>query len=93
VEVEARTEPAVGLALERDDSPARGRCRYGSDGVSQRGLGERRAPGMAALKIGVGALSIPLAYLLARALLDERRARIAALLYVFAPSAVLYRAT
>jgi methylthioxylose transferase len=56
-------------------------------------LGIDRAPGMAALTIGVGALSIPLAYLLARQLLDERRARTATLLYVFAPSAVLYGAT
>ncbi len=51
------------------------------------------APAMAALTIGVGALSIPLAYLLARVLMDERRARVATLLYVFAPSAVLYGAT
>jgi methylthioxylose transferase len=49
--------------------------------------------GMAALTIGVGALSIPLTYVLARELLDEPRARIAVLLYVFAPSAVLYGAT
>ncbi len=51
------------------------------------------APGMAALTILGGALSVPLAYLLARALLDEKRARTATLLYVFAPSAVLYGAT
>lgn len=56
-------------------------------------LGIDSAPGMAALTIGVGGLSIPLAYLLARSLMDERRARIATLLYVFAPSAVLYGAT
>jgi hypothetical protein len=56
-------------------------------------LGIDDAPGMAALTIGVGALSIPLTYLLGRALLDERRARIGTLLYVFAPSAVLYGAT
>jgi methylthioxylose transferase len=56
-------------------------------------LGIDDAPGLAALTIGVGALSIPLAYVLGRALLDERRARIATLLYVFAPSAVLYGAT
>jgi methylthioxylose transferase len=61
--------------------------------VTMHWLGIDSAPGMAALTIGVGALSIPLAYLLARALLDERRARIATLLYVFAPSAVLYGAT
>jgi methylthioxylose transferase len=61
--------------------------------VTMHWLGIDTAPGMAALTIGVGALSIPLAYLLARALLDERRARVATLLYVFAPSAVLYGAT
>jgi methylthioxylose transferase len=56
-------------------------------------LGIDDAPGMAALTIGAGALTIPLTYLLARELLDERRARIATLLYVFAPSALLYGAT
>jgi methylthioxylose transferase len=61
--------------------------------VTMHWLGIDGAPGMAALTIGAGALSIPLAYLLGRALLDERRARIATLLYVFAPSAVLYGAT
>lgn len=57
------------------------------------GLGIDGPRGMAALTIGVGALAIPLTYLLARELLDEPRARTAALLYVFAPSAVLYGAT
>jgi methylthioxylose transferase len=61
--------------------------------VTMHWLGIDTAPGMAALTIGIGALSIPLAYLLARSLLDERRARIATLLYVFAPSALLYGAT
>src|ERR687895_398788 len=56
-------------------------------------IGIDGAPGMAALTIGAGALAIPLTYLLARELLDEDRARSAALLYVFAPSAVLYGAT
>src|ERR671915_1156712 len=56
-------------------------------------LGIDGAPGMAALTIGAGALAIPLTYVLARELLDEERARGAALLYVFAPSAVLYGAT
>jgi methylthioxylose transferase len=56
-------------------------------------LGIDGAPGMAALTIGVGALAIPLTYVLARELLNEERARSAALLYVFAPSAVLYGAT
>ena len=56
-------------------------------------LGIDGAPGMAALTIGVGALAVPLTYVLARELLDEDRARMAALLYVFAPSALLYGAT
>jgi hypothetical protein len=56
-------------------------------------LGIDGAPGMAALTIGAGALAVPLTYALARELLDEDRARGAALLYVFAPSAVLYGAT
>jgi methylthioxylose transferase len=56
-------------------------------------LGIDGAPGMAALTIGVGALAIPLTYVLARGLLDEGRARSATLLYVFAPSALLYGAT
>jgi hypothetical protein len=56
-------------------------------------LGIDGAQGMAALVIGTGALSIPLAYLVARRLLDESRARTATLLYVFAPSAVLLGAT
>jgi hypothetical protein len=56
-------------------------------------LGIDSAGGMAALTIGAGAVAIPLSYLLARSLLDERRARTATLLYVFAPSAVLYGAT
>jgi hypothetical protein len=56
-------------------------------------LGIDGAPAMAALTIGAGALAIPLTYVLARELLDEDRARSAALLYVFAPSAVLYGAT
>jgi methylthioxylose transferase len=56
-------------------------------------LGIDTAEGMAALTIGAGALSVPLAYLLARSLLDEGRARTATLLYVFAPSALLYGAT
>jgi hypothetical protein len=56
-------------------------------------LGITTAEGMAALTIAGGVLSIPLTYLLARRLLPERSARIAALLYVFAPAAVLYGAT
>ena len=56
-------------------------------------LGIDSAQGMAALTIGAGALSVPLAYVLARRLLDEARARTATLLYAFAPSAVLHGAT
>ena len=56
-------------------------------------LGIDSAEGMAALTIGVGALSVPLTYLLARELLEERHARVATLLYLFAPSAVLHGAT
>jgi hypothetical protein len=55
------------------------------------GIGTPEA--MAALTISVGALSIPLAYVLARQLLDESHARTATLLYVFAPSAVIGGAT
>jgi hypothetical protein len=61
--------------------------------VTMHWLGADTAPGLAALTIGVGALSIPLAYVLARSLLGEARARVATLLYVFAPSAMLYGAT
>ena len=61
--------------------------------VTMHWLGIDDAPAMAALTVGLGALSVPLAYLLGRALLGEHRARHATLLYVFAPSAVLYGAT
>jgi hypothetical protein len=61
--------------------------------VAMHVLGIETAPTMAALTIGVGALSIPLTYLLARSLLDDGRARAATLIYVFAPSAILYGAT
>jgi methylthioxylose transferase len=56
-------------------------------------LGIDSPAGMAALCIGIGALSGPLAYLLARALLDERDARVAALLLALAPGALLFGAT
>ncbi|MGI8945019.1 MAG: hypothetical protein ACR2GL_02100 [Thermoleophilaceae bacterium] len=56
-------------------------------------VGIDSAQGMAALTIGVGALSVPLTYLLARTLLEDSRARIATILYLFAPSAVLHGAT
>jgi hypothetical protein len=56
-------------------------------------LGIDSPGGMAALCIGVGALSGPLSYLLGRQLLDERRARVAALLLALAPGALLFGAT
>jgi hypothetical protein len=56
-------------------------------------LGIDTPGGMAALCIGVGALSGPLAYLLGRELLDERGARLAALLLALAPGALLFGAT
>ena len=49
--------------------------------------------GMAALTIGAGALCVPLTYVAGRELLGESRARVATLLYAFAPSAILYGAT
>ncbi|MEJ7750199.1 MAG: hypothetical protein WKF32_01960 [Thermoleophilaceae bacterium] len=48
---------------------------------------------MAALTIGAGALCVPLTYVAGRELLGESRARVATLLYAFAPSAILYGAT
>lgn len=56
-------------------------------------LGIDSAAGLATLTIGVGALSIPLVYLISRPLLDENRARMATLIYVFAPAAVMHGAT
>ena len=56
-------------------------------------LGIDSAGWMAALCIGVGALSGPLAYALGRQVLDERGARIAALLLALAPGALLFGAT
>ena len=56
-------------------------------------LGLGTAGEMAALTIGTGAMAAPLTYLLGRSLLDDARARTAALLLVFAPSALLYGAT
>jgi methylthioxylose transferase len=56
-------------------------------------LGIDSPVGMAALCIGAGALGVPLAYLLGREVLDERRARLAALLLAFAPGALLFGAT
>lgn len=56
-------------------------------------LGVSSARGLAALTIGLGALAAPLTYALARSLVEETSARIAALLFALAPSALLYGAT
>lgn len=56
-------------------------------------LGIDTAAGMAALTIVVGALAIPLLYLLGRELVAEAEARAAALLFVFVPTSLLYGAT
>ncbi|HEX5617584.1 MAG TPA: hypothetical protein VFX51_04155 [Solirubrobacteraceae bacterium] len=56
-------------------------------------LGISSPGGMAALCIGVGAASVPLTYPLGRRLLDEPRARVAALLLAFAPGALIFSVT
>jgi hypothetical protein len=56
-------------------------------------LGITSAGGAAALAILGGALATPALYLLGRELCDERRARLAALLFVFVPTSLLYGAT
>lgn len=61
--------------------------------LSMHALGIHTAAGLAALTIGAGALATPLLYVLARSLLEERRARAAALLFAFSPSSLLYGAT
>jgi hypothetical protein len=48
---------------------------------------------LAAVCIAAGALSVPLTYAVGRRLLDERAARVAALLVAFAPGALQYGAT
>ncbi len=56
-------------------------------------LGIRSAGGMAALCIGVGALTAPLAYDLGRTLGGEQRGRLAGILTAFAPSVLLFGVT
>jgi hypothetical protein len=56
-------------------------------------LGIRTAGAMAALCIGVGALTAPLAYDLGRLLGGEQRGRIAGVLTAFAPSMLLFGVT
>jgi hypothetical protein len=52
-------------------------------------LGIHTPAGLAALCIGAGSLTAPLTYTLARALQDERTARLAALLVAFSPAVLL----
>jgi hypothetical protein len=56
-------------------------------------LGITTAGGAAALCIAAGALSAPLTYALGRALLDERQARVAALLFACSPLTLLFGVT
>ncbi|MBA2763449.1 MAG: hypothetical protein H0U42_02025, partial [Thermoleophilaceae bacterium] len=56
-------------------------------------LGITTAEGMASLVIGLAALSVPLTYVLGRSLIDDGSARIATVLFAFAPSALIYGAT
>jgi hypothetical protein len=52
-------------------------------------LGITTPAGMAALTIGVGALAVPLTYVLGLAMLDEPRARLATLLVAFSPTVLI----
>jgi hypothetical protein len=56
-------------------------------------LGIDDAAGLSALIIGVGVLTAPLTYWVSRELADEGAARLATVLWIFAPSALLYGAT
>ncbi len=57
------------------------------------GLGITTSQGMAALCIAAAVVAVPLTYLTARAVTDDRRARVATLLLVLCPQAVLFGAT
>ncbi|MEN3280912.1 MAG: methylthioxylose transferase [Solirubrobacteraceae bacterium] len=57
------------------------------------GLGISTAAGAAALCIAAGALGAPLTYALGRSLLDERDARVAALLFACSPLTLLFGVT
>jgi hypothetical protein len=61
--------------------------------LTMNALGIDTAQGLAALTIVVGALATPLLYALGRRLLGEQSGRIAALLFVFVPTSLLYGAT
>jgi hypothetical protein len=56
-------------------------------------LGIDDAAGLSALIIGVGVLTAPLTYCVGRELADERAARLATVLWIFGPSALLYGAS
>ncbi len=56
-------------------------------------LGITSPEGLAALTIGVGAITTPFLYVLGRQLFEERTARFASLLFVFVPTSLLYGAT
>lgn len=56
-------------------------------------LGIDDAAGLSALIIGVGVLTAPLIYWIGRELADEGAARLATVLWIFAPSALLYGAS
>jgi len=56
-------------------------------------LGIDDAAGLSALIIGVGVLTAPLTYWIGRELADEAAARLATVLWIFAPSALLYGAS
>ena len=56
-------------------------------------LGIDDAAGLSALIIGVGVLTAPLTYWIGRELADEAAARLATVLWIFAPSALIYGAS
>ena len=56
-------------------------------------LGITSTTGLAVFEILVGALSLPLAYLLARGFLDEPAARAATLLFAFSPAILIWSVT
>jgi len=61
--------------------------------LTMHALGIDTAQGLAALTIAIGAMATPALYALARDLFDEATARVAALLFVFVPTSLLYGAT
>lgn len=61
--------------------------------IALHALGIDSAPALAALCIGVGALSVPLTYALGRSLGGEARGRTAAILCAFSPALLLFGVT